>query len=180
MHYKNRKHRSGSFSVVGYVRVVAGVTVTMADFGKYSGLYLIDSSTHTTTRGGYETTGSHVNERKSSGKTKSFIMPDIDNEVWCAADMKGEDGCIIGSKYNDQDKPPFSGNDDVGITFPGGSIHVDRASGAVTLELSGPVRIKASKIVPESATLTHNGKNVGFDHVHKDVTPGPANTGPPA
>ncbi|MCA1492696.1 hypothetical protein I6F11_17385 [Ensifer sp. NBAIM29] len=116
---------------------------------------------------------------KSSGKTKSFMMPDIDDEVWCAVDMKGEDGCVIGSKYNDQDKPPFSGNDDVGITFPGGSIHVDRASGAVTLELSGPIRIKASAIVLESATLTHNGKNVGFDHVHKDVTPGPANTGVP-
>ncbi|MCA1492697.1 late control protein D [Ensifer sp. NBAIM29] len=64
LHYKNRKRRSGSFSMVGDVRVVAGVTVNMADFGKYSGLYLIDSTTHTMTRDGYETTGSLVDARQ--------------------------------------------------------------------------------------------------------------------
>lgn len=28
--------------------------------------------------------------------------------------------------------------------------------------------------------LRHNGKNIGADHVHGQVTPGPADTGPPA
>ncbi|PYE87385.1 phage baseplate assembly protein V [Phyllobacterium leguminum] len=78
---------------------------------------------------------------RSSGTTKSFMMPDVDDEVWCAVDMKGEDGCIIGSKYNDKDAPPFDGNDDLGVTFPGGSIHIDRASGAITINVSGEVTI---------------------------------------
>ena len=78
---------------------------------------------------------------KSSGKTKSFLMPDVDDEVWCAVDMKGEDGCVIGSKYNDKDAPPFSGNDDMGAIFPGGSIHIDRETGAITINTSGEISI---------------------------------------
>lgn len=78
---------------------------------------------------------------KASGGSKLFIMPEIDDEVWCALDQKGEDGCIIGSKYNDKDAPPYDGNDDVGFTFPGGSIHIDRASGAITINVSGDVII---------------------------------------
>ena len=74
-------------------------------------------------------------------------MPEVDDEVWCGVDPKGEDGCILGSKYNDKDAPPFDGNDDIGLTFPGGSVHVDRASGAITIRSSGTVRITASKIV---------------------------------
>ncbi|MBP1862136.1 phage late control D family protein [Rhizobium herbae] len=64
MHFKNRKRRSGSFSHVGDVRAVAGVTVNMADFGKYSGLYLIDRSTHRMTRGGYTTDVELLDARK--------------------------------------------------------------------------------------------------------------------
>jgi phage baseplate assembly protein V len=82
-----------------------------------------------------------------SGRTRSFMMPELDDEVWCGLDPKGEDGCLLGSKYNDRDKPPFDGNDDIGLIFPGGSIHVDRASGAITIRSSGTVRITASKIV---------------------------------
>ncbi|PYE87384.1 phage late control D family protein [Phyllobacterium leguminum] len=55
LHYKNRKSRSGSISLVGDVRALAGVTVDMADFGKYAGIYLIDSSTHNMSRSGYTT-----------------------------------------------------------------------------------------------------------------------------
>ncbi|MEN5299020.1 phage baseplate assembly protein V [Brucella sp. TWI559] len=117
---------------------------------------------------------------KSSGTTKSFLMPDMDDEVWCAVDMKGEDGCVIGSKYNDNDAPPFSGNDDVGLVFPGGAVHLDRAAGALTVTFNGPVKVTASAIVFESAELTHNGKNVGHDHKHTGVVPGGALTGDPA
>ncbi|MBP1862135.1 phage baseplate assembly protein V [Rhizobium herbae] len=117
---------------------------------------------------------------RSSGKTKSFMMPDVDDEVWCAVDLKGEDGCIIGSKYNDKDTPPFEGNDDVGITFPGGSIHIDREAGAVTINVRGAVKIQGSSIDLVSETLTHNGKNVGHDHLHTGVIPGGDLTGEPA
>lgn len=117
---------------------------------------------------------------RASGRTKSFMMPDVDDEVWCAVDLKGEDGCILGSKYNDQDTPPFDGNDDVGIKFPGGSIHVDRASGAATININGPFKVTASAIEFQSDSLTHNGKNVGHDHKHKGVLVGGDLTGNPA
>ena len=55
LHFKNRKRRSGSISLVGDVRALAGAVVDMTDFGKYSGRYLIDRSTHGMSRGGYAT-----------------------------------------------------------------------------------------------------------------------------
>lgn len=84
---------------------------------------------------------------KSAGTTKSFSMPDMDDEVWCAVDAKGEDGCVIGSKYNEKNMPPFDKNEDEGVTFPGGSIHIDKKSGNATLTFSGVVRVTASRIV---------------------------------
>lgn len=63
LHYKNRKQTSGSISLVGDVRVVAGIVVEMADFGKYSGRMLVNSSTHSMSRGGY-TTGAELVKAK--------------------------------------------------------------------------------------------------------------------
>ncbi|BCH63676.1 hypothetical protein RvVAT039_08920 [Agrobacterium vitis] len=64
MHFKNRKRRSGSISLVGDVRALAGVVVDMADFGKYSGRYLIDRSNHSMSRSGYTTDAELVDARK--------------------------------------------------------------------------------------------------------------------
>lgn len=86
---------------------------------------------------------------KAAGGSKMFIMPEMDDEVWCLLDQKGEDGCVVGSKYNDKDGAPYQGNDDVGYVFPGGSIHVDRASGAITITSNATVRITAPTIILE-------------------------------
>lgn len=79
----------------------------------------------------------------SAGAVKFYSMPGLEDEVWCAMDAKGEAGCLLGSRYNEKDAPPFSGNDDVGIVFPGGSIHVDTASGVATINLTGGFVITA-------------------------------------
>lgn len=79
----------------------------------------------------------------SSGGAKFFSMPGMEDEVWCAMDAKGEAGCLLGSRYNSKDLPPFSGNDDIGIVFPGGSIHVDTATGVTTINISGAFSITA-------------------------------------
>lgn len=63
LHFKNRKRRSGSVSLVGDVRALAGVVIDMAGFGKYSGRYLIDRSTHEMTRDGYTTEAELVDAR---------------------------------------------------------------------------------------------------------------------
>ncbi len=117
---------------------------------------------------------------KSAGTTKSFMMPDLNDEVWCAIDAKGEDGCILGSKYNDKDAPPHQSNDDISLVGPWGSIHIDKGGGALTINLNGGIEITAGgEIKLNSSKLTHNGKNIGHDHKHKDVTPGSSPTGEP-
>lgn len=125
---------------------------------------------------------------RSAGGVQSFMMPSMGDEVWCALDPKGEDGCLIGSKYNDQNAPPFGSNEDVGMVWPGGSFHLDVGSGAVTIKTNGPVdittsgdaTIKAANIKLESATLTHNGVNIGDTHKHAGVAPGGAKTDVPS
>lgn len=63
LHYANRKSTSGSISMVGTVRLVAGIVVDMAGFGKYSGPLLVDRSNHSMSRGGY-TTGADLVKAK--------------------------------------------------------------------------------------------------------------------
>jgi phage baseplate assembly protein gpV len=124
---------------------------------------------------------------KSATGTSAFQMPGQNDEVWCAMDAKGEAGCLLGSRYNSKDAPPASSNDVVTVTFNGGFIQLDTASGNVTLkspgnvtiEAAGDVKITAANIVLESGSLTHNGKNVGHDHVHSGVVPGGGVTGAP-
>lgn len=124
---------------------------------------------------------------RAGGSTKTFMMPDAGDEVWCALDAKGEDGCLIGVKYNAQNQPPFASNDDIGLVWPGGSVHINKGSGAVTINTNGPVnvttigdvKITAQAIELISSTLTHNGVNIGNDHKHKGVLVGGANTKEP-
>lgn len=115
----------------------------------------------------------------SGGSTQAFMMPDMDDEVWCAMDVKGEAGCLIGARYNAKNNPPFGSNDDIGMVWAGGAVSVNKASGAVTITSNGPVTITASEIILESATLTHNGTNIGQDHEHSGVETGSGNSGPP-
>lgn len=106
-----------------------------------------------------------------------FSMPGMDDEVWCAMDAKGEGGCLLGSRYNDKDAPPHQTNEDIAVTFAGGFVHIDTASGAISIQAGGTVTIKAGAIALESASLTHNGVNIGSTHGHVSAPPGPP--GPP-
>ncbi len=131
---------------------------------------------------------------RAGGPSATFMMPNEGDEVWCAMDAKGEDGCIIGSKYNDKNKPPFGLNDDVGFVWEGGFVHINQGTGAVSVETNGPVSVKTSgALVLEaqtitlkadavkitSDTLTHNDTSIGDDHKHKDVMAGSSLTGEP-
>lgn len=116
---------------------------------------------------------------KSTKATKTFMMPDLGEEVWCAMDAKGEDGCLIGSKYNDPNAPPHASNDEIGLVWPGGFFYVNKGSGDVTINTTGTVKIVAGAIELESATLTHNGTDISDEHKHSGISPGPSNTGTP-
>lgn len=53
---KNKEKITGSFSIEGKTSLVAGITVTLADFGNFSGKWLIETSTHNKDKsGGYTT-----------------------------------------------------------------------------------------------------------------------------
>ncbi|MCA2374538.1 hypothetical protein ATU3B_23195 [Agrobacterium genomosp. 3 str. CIP 111-78] len=125
---------------------------------------------------------------KSSTGVSAFQMPGEKDEVWCAMDAKGESGCVIGSRYNAKDAPSGNANDQIVVTFPGGFFRLDTATGnaslktpgAANVEAAGDITLKAAKIVLESGTLTHNGKNIGSDHVHTGVVPGGGLTGEPS
>lgn len=115
----------------------------------------------------------------AGSSTKTYLMPDVGDEVWCGMDAKGEDGCLLGVKYNAKNAPPFGSNDDIGLVWPGGSFHLNKASGAVTITSNGPVKIVASSIELVSGSLTHNGTDISDKHKHKGVLGGPDNTGAP-
>lgn len=116
---------------------------------------------------------------KSTIGTQTFMMPAMGEEVWCAMDAKGEDGSIIGSKYNSKNPPPHSSNGDIGLVWPGGFVHINTGSDAVTVNTPGTVKIIASAIELESATLTHNGVDISDQHKHSGISSGPSNTGTP-
>lgn len=116
---------------------------------------------------------------RSGGSTKTSMMPDSGDEVWCALDAKGEDGCLMGVKYNAKNAPPYTSNDDIGLVWAGGSVHVNKGSGAVTVNTSGTVKIVAESIELVSGTLTHNGTDISDKHKHSGVDTGPSDTGEP-
>lgn len=114
----------------------------------------------------------------SSSSTKSFNMPDEGDEVWAMVDAKGEEGFIVGSRYNDVDSPPHDTNDDWSFSGPWGSIHISKATGILTVSLSKAI-LNIGEILISGTRVEHNGKNIGHDHTHGGITPGPLDTDVP-
>ena len=84
---------------------------------------------------------------KSSTGVRTYQMPGEKDEVWCAIDVKGEAGCLIGSRYNDKDPPPADSNDLLVFDFPNGSVSVNTAGGTMTINLSGALKVTAAQVV---------------------------------
>jgi phage baseplate assembly protein V len=97
----------------------------------------------------------------AGGSTKTYMMPDMGDEVWCALDAKGEDGCLMGVKYNAQNAPPFGSNDDIGLVWPGGFFHLNKGSGAVTVQTDGAVVINSGGAVTIESGKTVNVESAG-------------------
>ncbi|EAS5670204.1 late control D family protein, partial [Salmonella enterica] len=52
---KNRYQNTGSLVLPGDTRFIAGVTLNLSGFGKFSGKYLVSKATHAISSGGYTT-----------------------------------------------------------------------------------------------------------------------------
>jgi len=83
----------------------------------------------------------------SSSKNKSFNMPDEGDEIWAMIDPKSEEGFVVGSRFNDKDKPKWDSNDDGGQSGDGWFVHINKATGDMTIESGGTVRITATNII---------------------------------
>ncbi len=64
LHFANRKSVSGSIDMVGNVKMLAGNTFELLGMGNYSDTYLLDTTTHAMTRGGYTSSGEFLNARE--------------------------------------------------------------------------------------------------------------------
>ncbi|EJD6659754.1 late control D family protein [Enterobacter cloacae] len=53
LRHRNRYQSTGSLTLVGDTRMVAGVTIQISGFGKFSGKYLVSKATHSISQSGY-------------------------------------------------------------------------------------------------------------------------------
>jgi hypothetical protein len=78
---------------------------------------------------------------------------------------------------NDNQSPSDSGDENV-LTF--GDVRIALTSGGITLSAGGATfSFSGDGFTQTGGQQVHDGKNVGKDHVHKAVMPGPALTGEP-
>jgi len=83
-----------------------------------------------------------------AGKSKVYSMPDVNSQVNCLMDERGEEGTIIGAIYSDEDKPPVEDENHVHMALEGGStIDYDRTSGTLQINLAGEAQITAGKTI---------------------------------
>ncbi|GAC1040829.1 phage baseplate assembly protein domain-containing protein [Rhizobium sp. No.120] len=67
------------------------------------------------------------------------------------------------------------------IHFSASGINIDTAGNPLTITAGGvTMTISPAGVAIEGGTVTHDGKNIGVDHVHTGVTSGASNTGAPA
>ncbi len=112
---------------------------------------------------------------RSSSSTKSFDMPDQGDEIWAIVDPKGEEGIVMGSRYNDKETPPRDTNDDMSYEGPWGSFHLNKASGELSITLTN-LNLQIDTITINGQRIEHNGKNIGHDHTHGGIVPGGSDT----
>ena len=83
---------------------------------------------------------------KSSSSNKSYDMPDMNDEVWAIVDPKGEEGVVIGSRYNDADTAPTENAGEAIYSGPWGSITLDKETGNCDIVLNGDLNITAANV----------------------------------
>ena len=102
---------------------------------------------------------------KGSAGNKDYWMPDIDDEVVCIFPTNDEsyyDGFIIGTLFNEKDKPNANLQDVTRTDFKDGtSIEYNRKSHAMKIECKGSLEIicdKGIKIVSKSDIIVKGSK----------------------
>lgn len=124
-----------------------------------------------------------VHTPPSVGQTMMAMAPGGDPEQAVAVPYTWSDANGSPSAKGDEHVMTFG---DATVELRGGEIVVTvprilLRCGGSTFELTGAgLALVADSVGIEGSSLTHNGKNVGHDHRHRDVMPGPSLTGTPA
>ena len=85
-----------------------------------------------------------------TGKNKVYALPDVNDSVACISQLNSEtegDGFILGSFYNDVDKPKANNQEICRLDFGDGSFfEFDRATGNFEIHCTGEIKITGAKI----------------------------------
>lgn len=109
-----------------------------------------------------------VHSPASVGQQMTLISPNGDFRQAVALPMT----------WSDQNASPSDKADENVLTF--GSATITLRGDSLVVSVGGSsVTISGDGIMTTGPELTHNGKNVGDDHQHRDVEPGGGTSGPP-
>lgn len=112
--------------------------------------------------------GSHALVVMLAGSSDRAMVSGIDHPDFGARDLP-EGGTELYDAHGNSVRL-----DSQGLTITAATSCTVRTQGGAQIVLTG------NTIALTSATLTHNGKNIGATHVHTGVVPGGANTGVPS
>ena len=101
---------------------------------------------------------------KQAKENKDYYVPDIGESVLCLFLPTGiESGFIIGSYYNQKDRPPVTDQNKRTVKFKDGTIlEYDRATHKLTADVKGDIDIKATGKVDINAS--------GAMNIHSDTS----------
>lgn len=101
------------------------------------------------------------------GQQASYVSP---------SGVLGDGSTIRQRAFDDDTAAPSASADTAVIAL--GAARISIEGGSIVIE-AGDIVLRGA-VAAEGASLTHNGTNVGDDHTHTNVIPGPALSGPPA
>ena len=116
---------------------------------------------------------------QTMGALKAHIPPSVgQNMTMMAPGGDWRQALAIGLSASDANPSPSGAGDQNVITF--GSATITLAGDGLTISVGGvSVSISGGGLAVTGGAVTHNGTNIGDDHTHSGIVPGPANTGPP-
>ena len=87
---------------------------------------------------------------------------------------------VTGRLHSDQERPPVAQSGEVVIQTSTSVLKIDK-SGNITITSGGNMTISASGSIAltSGGQLTHNGHDIGSDHLHTNFAPGGGLSGPP-
>lgn len=97
-------------------------------------------------------------------KDKSYIMPDIGEQVACLMDENSEDGVILGSIYSSEDAPVVTGEKQISFNLENNSlINIDKETNTLTITFQN---------INLNGNINHNGMLINTDGItsNADIT----------